>query len=200
VSAQQDYEVVPWKQIYKMVISQASKICHSSFKPDVLVGMSRGGWIPARILSDLLENSNLANVRVESYLNINESINQPRLTQRISVDVVGKTVLVVDEVADSGKSLRLVVNHISELGAREVKTATLFYKQCCTLRPDYFEKTTNHWVVFPWEFKETFRQIYETYRNNPAKIEKEIEELVQSGFPKQLVKQFLNAFSEVKTC
>jgi hypoxanthine phosphoribosyltransferase len=198
--AQVHYEVVKWGQIYDMLLSQATKLCSSGFRPDIIVGVSRGGWLPARVLSDLLENPNLANVRAESYVGIKETKNEPCLTQSLSMPVAGKTVLVVDEVADSGKSIKLIVNHVRELGAIEVKTATLYFKRCCSLKPDYYEKVTDRWVIFPWEAKETLRLIFESNKNSPKKVEQEIEELVAAGFPKRLITRFLNDFSEVKTC
>ncbi len=194
------YEVLKWSQIYDMLLSQATKICSSGFRPGVIVGVSRGGWLPARVLSDLLENPNLANVRAESYVGINNAKDEPCLTQSLSMAVAGKTVLVVDEVADSGKSIKLVVNHVRELGAIEVRTATLFYKSCCALTPDYFEKVTDNWVVFPWEAKETISLIYEANKNSPQKVEKELAELAAAGFPKRLIARFLNDFSEVRKC
>jgi uncharacterized protein len=194
------YEVLKWGQIYYMLLSQATKICASGFKPGIIVGVSRGGWLPARVLSDLLENPNLANVRAEGYVGINETKNYPCLTQSLSMDVTGKSALVVDEVADTGKSIKLVVNHVRELGAIEVKTAILCYKRCCELKPDYFEKVTDRWVIFPWEAKETLRLIYESNKNSPKRVENEIEELVAAGFPKRLITRFLNDFSEVKKC
>ena len=200
MTARVQYEVLKWSQIYDMLLRQATKICASGFRPGVIVGVSRGGWLPARVLSDLLENPDLANVRAESYVGINETKNEPILTQSLSMAVAGKTVLVVDEVADTGKSIKLVVDHIRELGATEVRTATLFFKSCCGLKPDYFEIITDRWVVFPWETKETLRLIYESNKNSPKKVEEEIEELVAAGFPKRLITRFLNDFSEVKTC
>ena len=111
------YEAPSWNQIYRLLLKQGTKICRSGFKPDVIVGISRGGWIPARVLSDLLENAKLANVKAEFYTGIAESRKDPTVTQCISADVSGKRVLIVDEVADSGRSLQLVVAHVIEKGA-----------------------------------------------------------------------------------
>jgi hypoxanthine phosphoribosyltransferase len=194
------YEVLKWSQVYCMLLSQANKICKSGFNPDIIVGVSRGGWLPARVLSDLLENPNLANVRAESYVGVNKSKNKPSLTQSLSMAAAGKTVLVTDEVADSGKSIRLIVDHVKELGAVDVRTAALYYKPSCRFKPDYSEKVTDRWVVFPWEIKETLRLIYEANKNSSPRIEKEIKILVKAGYPKRLIKRFLNEFSEVEPC
>lgn len=92
MAANVEYEVTTWNQIYSTLIKQAECIWNN-FKPDVIVGICRGGWIPARVLSDLLDNPNLANVRTESYTGIGRAADQPILTQEVSMDVKGKKVL-----------------------------------------------------------------------------------------------------------
>ena len=194
------YEAPTWNQIYNMLLKQSEKICRSGFKPDVIVGVSRGGWLPARVLSDLLENTNLANVKAESYTGIGEAKGHPDLTQCLSADVAGKAVLVVDEVADSGRSLKLITNHVYTQGAREVKTATLYYKRCCAFKPHFYEAETDCWVVFPWEIKETLREILEVHKTDAAQTEKEIKKIAAAGVPKRLITRFLREFSEAKIC
>ena len=98
-----EFEVPTWNQIYSMLLSQAEKIRRSGFKPDVIIGVTRGGWIPARGLSDLLGIPDLATVRVEFYLGVAETRNEPVLTQGVSAVVEGKKALLVDDVADTGK-------------------------------------------------------------------------------------------------
>ena len=80
------FEVPTWNQIYEMLLSQAEKIRESGFKPNITIAISRGGWLPARVLSDLLETS-LANVSVEFYLGVAETKNEPVLTQGVSAVV-----------------------------------------------------------------------------------------------------------------
>ena len=75
-----EFEIPQWNQIYTMLINLAEKISKDKFKPDVIVGVSRGGWPPARVLSDLLDNPNLANVRAEFYLGVAETKSEPVLT------------------------------------------------------------------------------------------------------------------------
>jgi hypothetical protein len=181
-----------------MLISLAKKIRESGYKPDVIVGVSRGGWVPARIMSDLLENPNLDNVRVEFYVDVAKTRNAPLLTQGASADVAGKRVLVVDDVSDTGKSLQLVKNHVLKQGAKELKIATLYRKPWSMLKPDYFERETELWVVFPWERKETIRRIRE--KHGSAGVEEETAKLVKAGFPKSLADRFLKETSAERTC
>jgi len=194
------YTAPSWNQIYRLLLKQGAKICRGGFKPDVIVGISRGGWIPARVLSDLLGNPNLANVKAEFYTGIAESRKEPTLTQCLSANVSGKRVLIVDEVADSGRSLQLVVAHVLEKGASVVKTATLYRKPQSAFQPDFYEKQTGCWVVFPWEIKETVHNIYESHKTRPEQAEREFTALHTAGVPKLLITRFLNGFSETKKC
>lgn len=179
-----------------MLLNLAGKIRKAGFKPDIIVGVSRGGWAPARVLSDLLDNPNLANVRAEFYLGVAETKGEPTLTQPVSTAVAGKKVLVVDEVADTGKSLKLVKEHIIEQGATEVEIATVYYKPWSIVRPDYYEKETRHWVVFPWEIKETVRKIVKKCQEKGKPIEEETSKLAKAGIPAELIQRFLKEILE----
>jgi hypoxanthine phosphoribosyltransferase len=199
VETEAEFEVPTWKRIYAMLLSQAEKIFQSGFKPDIVVGITKGGWVPARVLSDLLEIPELAAVRVEFYLGVAETRNEPVLTQRVSAAVEGKKALLVDDVADTGKSLQLAKAHIQREGAAEVRIATLYYKPLSVTKPDFYEKETRRWVVFPWETKETIRKIVEKYRDKSA-VSLEVAKLVKAGLPKQLVAKLLKEVFEERNC
>ena len=190
-----EFEAPTWNQIYAMLLRQAEKIHRSDFKPDIIVGVTRGGWIPARVLSDLLEISNLATVGVEFYLGVGETRNKPVLTQSVSASVTGKKALLVDDVTDSGKSLQLAKDHVLQ-GAKEVRIATVYAKPFSVTKPDYYEKRTSRWVVFPWDTKETVRKIVE----DKSATTVETGKLVKAGLPKQLVEGFLKEMLEDRKC
>jgi len=199
VETEAEFEVPTWNQTYAMLLSQAEKILQSGFKPDIAVGITKGGWIPARVLSDLLEIPELASLGVEFYLGVAETRDEPVLTQRVSAVVSGKKVLLVDDVADTGKSLKLAKEHVLQQGAAEVRIATLYYKPLSVAKPDYYEKETRHWVVFPWETKETIRKIVEKYRHKSV-INVETAKLVKAGLPKQLADRLLKEVPEEGNC
>ncbi|MDH5460269.1 MAG: phosphoribosyltransferase family protein, partial [Candidatus Bathyarchaeota archaeon] len=157
-------------------------------------------WPPARVLSDLLDNPNLANVKAEFYLGVAETKGEPTLTQPVSVAVAGKKVLIVDEVADTGKSLKLVKEHVIKEGAAEVKVATVYYKPWSIIMPDYYEKETSRWVVFPWEIKETVRKIVKKCREKGKSVEEETAKLVKAGISAELVRRFLKEILEEEDC
>lgn len=185
-----EFEAVTWEKAYDMLLRQAEKIRQSNFKPEVIVGIAKGGWVPARVLSDLLEVSVLATVQVEFYMGIAKSRAEPVLKQKAAAAVKGKKVLLVDDIADTGKSLQLARAHVLQRGAAEVRVATLYKKPGSAVKPDYYEAETSLWVVFPWETKETIRKIVEMQREKTA-VDVEIVKLVKAGLPKQLIERFL---------
>ncbi len=195
-----EFEVPSWNEIYNMLLNLAEKIRKNGFEPDIIVGISRGGWPPARVLSDLLNNPNLANVKAEFYLGVAETKGEPTLTQPVSMAVAGKKVLVVDEVADTGKSLKLVKEHVIEEGATEVKIVTIYYKPWSIVIPDYYEKETRRWIVFPWETKETIRKIIKKFGGKGRSVEEETTKLAKAGISAELIKRFLKEILEEENC
>jgi hypothetical protein len=200
VAAALKFEAPSWSRIYDMLLDLAGRIRKDGFRPDIIVGISRGGWPPARVLSDLLSNPNVANVRAEFYLGIAETGSEPTLTQPVSVKTRGKKILIVDEVADTGKSLRMVREHIVQEGAKEARTVTVYYKPWSIVRPDYFAKETSDWIVFPWEIKETLRKIIAKCEELGKPVEEETAKLVKAGIKSRLIRRFLKEISEEEEC
>ncbi len=194
------FEVPTWNQIYEMLLDLAERIRKDGFRPDIIVGVSRGGWPPARVLSDLLDNPNLANVRAEFYLGVAETKEEPLLTQPVSMNVTDKKALIVDEVADTGKSLKLVLDHIISQGACEAKIVTVYYKPWSIIMPDYYGKETNRWIIFPWEIRETIKKLAKRCSESRQSVEDEIEHLVRAGISRKLVNRFLLEILGEESC
>lgn len=185
------YEVPSWDSIYDYLVKLADKVKKSGFKPDVIVGVSRGGWTPARVVSDLLENPNLANVKTEFYLDIYKTKEKPKITQPVSAPVRNKRVLVVDDVANSGKSLKLVRDHLLKRGASDVKIATIHYKPWSIIVPDYYAKRTTAWIIYPWDRWESVKKIGTRLKEEGKTLKEIKEELVKIGLDKSIVKKFV---------
>ena len=196
MASELEFEIPSWDQIYELLLNLANRVRRNGFKPDVIVGVSRGGWPPARVISDLLENPRLANVTAEFYVGVAETKGKPIITQPVSVSVREKKVLIVDDVADTGESLRLVRTHLEEQDATEVKIATIYYKPWSIMIPDYYEKETSSWIVFPWERKETVKKVVEKYKRQGKTVDDAKEKLVSSGLDRKLVQRFIQEIFE----
>jgi len=190
VAADTQYEVPTWSQIYDMLFAQAKKIQNDGYKPDIIVGIARGGLVPSRILADLLETRDFAIITIEYYVGIGQKSKEPILKQCLHTQLPNKKVLLVDDVSDCGRSLQLAKRHLEEQGASEIRIATVYCKPGTVSTPDYFEKETSHWIVFPWEAKETMAKIMQKAEGKRA-VNKEISNLVRAGLPKQLAVKLL---------
>jgi hypoxanthine phosphoribosyltransferase len=190
VAVNVEYEVPTWNQINDMLLAQAQKIQNQQFQPDIIIGIAKGGIIPARILSDLIETPQLTALQIAFYLDIAQPTSEPILKQPLTIPIKNKKTLIVDDIADTGKSLKLAQTHIQEQGAIEIKTATLYFKPQSITKPDFYEKQTNNWIVFPWEIKETLRKITQKSEGKRA-ANQEIAKLVKAGLPKQLTEKLL---------
>lgn len=192
------FEVPTWNQIYDMLIELADKIRGNGFKPDIVVGISRGGWLPTRVLSDLLDNPHIASVGAEFYVGVAETNYEPKLTQPISVLVLDKKILLVDDVVDTGKSAMLIKAHLYREGVKEARILTLYYKPWSIVRPDYYGKETSDWIVFPWEIKETLRKLVEKCKEKKEPVEVATSRLIRAGVSKEVVERLLDEMSEEK--
>jgi uncharacterized protein len=190
-----DYEVPTWSQIYDMLLSQAQKISTQNFRADIVVGVARGGLVPARILTDLLETPELVTIQISFYQNIAQPALKPILKQALTVPIEGKKVLLVDDIADTGESLKLAQTYLRQQDALETKTATLYLKPQSITTPDFYEKRTSAWVAFPWDTKETLRKIIQ-HQLGKRVLTQEVSKLVKAGLPKLLAEKLLKDMKE----
>jgi hypoxanthine phosphoribosyltransferase len=143
-----EFVTMSWHDVEKAVTALASKL-EREFQPDIIVGIARGGLIPAVRLSHLLGDKLLRMIHIKLYKDINLKQEKPELLA--DVGELPSKVLVVDDVSDTGETLEFVLKHVREKGAKEVKVATIAYKPGSRVKPDYYVFETNKWIVFPWE-------------------------------------------------
>ncbi len=150
-----------WKEVYELCKELADKIKNSGFKPDVIVAIARGGWIPARIMADFLLIKDLYSVKAEHWGIVATVTGKARITQPLTVDLSDKSVLVVDDVADTGETVELVAKHVMEKNAREVRTAVIDFKHTSKFVPDYYAREMESWmwIVYPWSIYEDTRDL-----------------------------------------
>ena len=186
-----DFEIPSWEKIHRLILKLSDDIQKSNFKPDIIVGMARGGWVPARIISDCLGNPQLANVSVEFYEHLGETKSKPTIKQPISVSVRSKKILLVDDVVDTGKSAKLVETHLKNNGASKIKIASVYYKPWSIVIPEYFQKETKLWIIFPWEIKESVKKVVEKFQDENITRDDIKKRLIQLGIDSNLLENFM---------
>lgn len=184
------YEVANWNSIYNILLEMARIIKHNQILPEIIVGVSRGGWFPARVLSDLLDVPQLTSIRIEFYSEINQPNQQPIITQPVPLSLHNKCVLLVDDITDSGKSLLLAKTEL-EKTADKTFTLTLYHKPWSCLTPDFYFTETSKWVIFPWEYHESVKTLATRMINEGFTFAAIIQELISIGFEASLVIRFM---------
>ncbi len=142
-----------WDDIHLYSAQLGLKVLRE-YIPDVIIGVLRGGYIVARIVADVMGVKELGVVEVKFYRGVGETAEKPVITQPLVADVRDKNVLIVDDVVDSGRTLQIVAEQARLRGAKNLKSASLYYKPRSIARPDYFVVETSKWILFPWEAAE----------------------------------------------
>ena len=136
-----------WQQILEDVETLYNKI-QATFVPKLIVGVARGGSIPATILSYKF-NIPYRTIGIQSYTTNNTQSNI-NLYQDVSIRGINAemSTLFVDDLADTGDTIRFIQDHYNL-----AKTATLYTKPKSLIKPDFSIKEYNddQWLVFPWE-------------------------------------------------
>ncbi|HLI45850.1 MAG TPA: phosphoribosyltransferase [Geobacterales bacterium] len=179
-----DFYVLKWTQLYKDVMKLCFKIKKDNYRPDMLVAIARGGWVIARIVSDILEIDQVTDIHVSFYTDIAKTKKEPVILEDIGKDVSKKRVLVVDDVSDTGESLLKVLEYLKAKHPLEIKTATVYIKPWTKYVPDYYIKEIAKWIIYPYEIKESIRKLWDRWSKEGLSEKEIIERLRNIGLPK----------------
>jgi uncharacterized protein len=147
-----------WLEVERWVDVVAEKVRAAGRPPEALVGLTRGGWVPTRLLGDRLGLHRLVSLRVQHWGVTASRDGEARLTEGLSGSVAGAAVLVVDDITDTGESLHLAREHVAAAGPRSVETAAMVHIAHSKFVPTYYAEEIPRdawvWVVFPWNYWE----------------------------------------------
>ncbi len=141
-----------WNDVEKIADELVEKIKASGFKPDYIVGITTGGLIPLYFLAKKLDIDNILTISASSYEKDKQK--ELKITYLPQIDLRDKSLLLVDEITETGASLKGVFDAVvGKYQPRELKTATLgVNKDKCKFYPDFYVVIEQgEWVVFPWE-------------------------------------------------
>lgn len=142
----------------------------TGFYPDVIIGILRGGAKIARDFSDITRQSNIYFIRCENYSGVGVPLYEPRITEGIRHDVVkGKRALLVDDTADSGRSLKKCSEYLQGMDPDKMVTATIYVKRESIFKPDYKRlwQKPDEWIIFPGEEEETIVDFVRRWDREP---------------------------------
>ncbi|MEM4475355.1 MAG: phosphoribosyltransferase [Fervidicoccaceae archaeon] len=161
-----------WNDVEEAVIELAERVEEAGERVDVVVGVMRGGWIVARLIADLLGVRDIGALEVKFYRGIQGRSERPVIVQPLLLDVRDRNVMIVDDVADTGKSLQVAVNAVNLYGPKTTKTLTLYVKPWSIIVPDFYYASTDRWIIFPWEPREIIEELVRAeYKAFPRSLE-----------------------------
>ena len=129
----------------------ASAVAADDFRPQVMLGIARGGLPLAAGLAYALDVKETATINVEFYTGVDSRLPEPVVLPP-SVDLTelaDRDVLVVDDVADTGRTLAVVMRMCAEAGVR-ARSVVVYRKPTTRHEPGYAWKETDAWIDFPW--------------------------------------------------
>jgi uncharacterized protein len=147
-----------WADVDRWADRLESEIRERSAVPDTIVGLTRGGWVPSRLLCDRLGVKRMVSLRAQHWGVTATPTGAAELTEGLSGPVRGQTVLVVDDITDTGESLALAVQHVRDGAPSRVESATFLHIAHSKFAPTYFAEEIARdawvWIVFPWNYWE----------------------------------------------
>jgi hypothetical protein len=138
--------------------------------PQVVIGIARGVYIPLRKWVDFCRLDGIPceddTMLIQSYTGPH-SRKEPRLVYGHRIDIAGREVLLLDDVADTGESLMLARDHLLRYSPKKVLTAALFQKAKSRFAPDYScARIGDEWVIFLGEEHEDGVAMYRKWLAN----------------------------------
>jgi hypoxanthine phosphoribosyltransferase len=148
-------EVMSWADLGAGARELARTVADDGYRPDMVLAIARGGLLVAGALGYALGVKNTFTMNVEFYTGVDERLEMPMILPPVPdlVDFAETKVLIADDVADTGATLKLVKDFCAGKVA-EVRCAVLYEKSRSTVRCEYVWRRTDRWITFPWSADE----------------------------------------------
>ncbi|WP_255196990.1 phosphoribosyltransferase [Halorarius litoreus] len=149
--------ITNWDYIYDLCREVSNDVKAAEFEPEVVVALARGGWFAGRCICDFLGLDDLTSLKMEHYVGTAQKTGEPSVRYPMPEgSVEGKDVLIIDDIADTGGSIKRAHEYVTDRDAGEVRTATLQLLGTSEFDPDFVGEKLDEWawIVYPWNFIE----------------------------------------------
>ncbi|WP_420638076.1 phosphoribosyltransferase [Candidatus Poriferisocius sp.] len=144
-------EWLDWSSYGQAVRELAALVADDGYRPEMILAIARGGLFCAGSLGYALSIKNIYVMNCEYYTGVDERLPVPVMLPP-AVDLVDhrtSKVLIVDDVADTGHTLKMVHDFcVDRVG--DVRSAVLYEKSHSLVKCDYVWRRTDQWINFPW--------------------------------------------------
>jgi hypothetical protein len=188
----QAYEFYSWESLGQDIFELSKQIINSGEKFDRIIALAKGGLTFSRSLVDYLDVQDVSSIQIQFYTGIGTTNRTPVITQSLPVSIKDEKILIFDDIVDKGETMKLAVEYLQYHGAKSIKTSTLIEKPWSTFKSDFVARSSEAWVIYPNEIRETIsilRELWEEKGDSPDIIRKNLVEL---GFGKDEVELFFD--------
>jgi hypoxanthine phosphoribosyltransferase len=127
------YQYYKWSDIVKYTAKLSAKLKSKKF--DYVVGIARGGLIPATLIAESCDIGRVYSIGIKMYKGTEKK--EPIVYQHLPECNKDVKILLVDDIADSGESFNLALCLLEQKGYKNITTCSLFYKPQSTYKPDH---------------------------------------------------------------
>lgn len=145
-------EILSWEVVAGDTKKLSRMIQDSAYNPHIVIAIGRGGLVPARILCDYMHIKDLTTIKVEHWGIAATPDEKAVIKFPLNADIKDKKVLLVDDITDTGDTLRVSIEYLKGFKPKGIRTAVLLHKTSSDVIPDYYVKKIAkwRWIVFPW--------------------------------------------------
>lgn len=147
-------KLVSWNEIVEWSWGLAKNVEKDGYIPDVIIAISRGGYVPARLLCDFLGVENLVSIQSQHWTEAAKKGERAIIKFEHVIDLSGYKALLVDDIIDTGESVILAKSFILEKWKpADLRVAALqWISPVAKIKPDYYYIEVKEWVWFqyPW--------------------------------------------------
>ncbi len=166
-------ELISWAEVERLCQHLAGLIRESGYRPDLIIAIGRGGYVPARLMCDWLHIMGLTSIKVEHYLSGANRQEEAVIRYPLKADIRGLRVLVVDDVNDTGDTLEAATQHLQVFQPGEIRTAVMHHKAVTHFDADYSagKIVKWRWLIYPWAVNEDVSAFLERLMPAPESLE-----------------------------
>ena len=139
-----------WEMFGELCRALALRVAREN-DPDMVIGIARAGVIPGAVIASILR-VDFHSLKISRRDGDEQVRDRPAILSAAPGTARGSRVLIVDEIASSGETLRMALSSLRNVGPTELRTATCFVRPR-GYKPDYFALETDQTIIFPWDRK-----------------------------------------------
>jgi hypoxanthine phosphoribosyltransferase len=137
-----------WEVFGEFCRALAVKVAQSGYKPDLVIGIAKAGVIPGAVIASILR-CDFFSMKISRDVGVERVRSRPKIFSETPREAQNRNVLIVDEIATSGETLRMALNALRQVAPADMKTAVSFAKG--KYEPDFYALRTDATIIFPWD-------------------------------------------------